>query len=109
MCSTISFSRNNVLVIGDLMQLYCVIYAMLCDPLCWAICIVIGCSRFCPICMYFSWALMCCLLMHMRYAFLSVNASILNLSCSNYVIEYDMHFGNPLIVLCRAITFCLVS
>lgn len=37
--------------------------------------------------------------------FFNENASMLNISCGSCVTSFDIHFGRPHIVLCRAITF----
>ena len=42
---------------------------------------------------------------HVMYAFCNENASVPNMSCSNCVTTFDIHFGKPHMVLCRAMIF----
>ena len=43
--------------------------------------------------------------MHVMYTSFNEYAYVLNMSCGNCVATFDIHFGRPQIVLCRAITF----
>ena len=50
-------------------------------------------------------AFMSCSPMHVMYAFFNEKASVPNMSCGSCVTAFDIHFGRPHMVLCRAIIF----
>ena len=99
----IVFSRYNVLVIGNLMQSCWDMRGRFRDPLCFpSMCLAKALYIFPRMPLSLS-ALKCYSPMHVMYAFLSENASVPNISWGNCVTAFDIHFGSPHIVLCRAI------
>ena len=98
-------SRNNVCVIGDLMQSWRDMRGRFSDPPCLAgIYLVNPLHIFSNIHLSLR-ALISCSPIHVRYVFFNEKTYVPNISRGSYVTALDIHFGSPHIVLCRVIIF----
>ena len=96
-------SRNNVRVIGDLIQSWRDMRGRLSDPPCLASMYLVIPLYIFPSLPLSLKALISCSPIHVRYAFFREKTSVPSISCGSCVTTLDMHFGSPHIVLCRAI------
>ena len=90
--------RNNVLVVGDLMQSCCFILGISFAPpyfanICW-----VSPLYMVPNLPWSFSAFLSCSPMHLRYAFFNENASSPNSSWGSWVITFAVHFRSPHIV-----------
>ena len=98
-------SKNNVLVIGDLIQSCWHMRGKSSDlPYLASICMV-NPVYILPSLPLSLRALITWSPIHVMYAFFSEKASVPNMSCDNCVTAFDRHFGRPRIFLCKAIIF----
>ena len=98
-------SRYRVLVIGDLIQSCWVMRGRFSDPPCLASMYFVNPLYIFPSRPLSLRAFMSCSPMHVIYAFFSENASVPNITWGSCVTAFDIHFGRPHMVLCKAITF----
>ena len=96
-------SRNNVRIIGDIIQSWRDMRGRLNDPPCLANMCLVNPLYIFPSLLLSLRAVISCSPMHLRYAFFSEKNYMLNISCGSCVTALDKHFGSPYIVLCRAI------
>ena len=101
--SLVVLSRNNVRVIGDLIQSWRDMRGRLNDPPCLASMYLVNPFYISPSRPLSLRALISWSPIHVRYAFFSEKAFVPNISCGSCVTALDMRFGSPHIVLYRAI------
>ena len=99
------WSRYSVVVSGDLIQSCWDMRGRFSDPPCLTSMCFVNTLYIFPSLPLSLRALMSCSPMHVMYAFFSENASVPNISWGSWVTAFDIHFGRPHIILCRAIIF----
>ena len=99
------FIRNNVRVVGDLIQSWYLILCMSSAPPCLASMCCISPLYIVPSLPGSFNAFLSCSLIHLRYAFFSEKASSPNRSCGSCVIIFAVHLGRPHITFWIPIIF----
>ena len=92
-------SRNNVRVIGDLIQSWWDMRGSCSDPSCLASICFVSPLYILPSLSLSLRALISCSPIQVMYAFFNEKASVPNISCGSCVTALDIHFGRPYIVL----------
>ena len=97
--------KKSILVVSDLIQSWCLILGIFSTPPCLASIKCVS-SLYIILSLPLSFrALQSCLRIHLKYAFFSENASILNMSCGSCVTMFGVHLEKPQIFFWIAIIF----
>ena len=91
-------------MIDDLIQSCWNMHGRFSDPPCLANMCFVNLLYILPSLLFSLKALINCSQMYVMYAFFTEKASMANICWGSYVTAFDIYFGKPHIVLCRAIT-----